>query len=81
MGGDSTPSRMPPIRHSLLVSEIALPYITTLGRDGPEAMDCGNPVVVNAQVESTIRKLAIHIRAFSGASESSCSTKFMRMDH
>jgi hypothetical protein len=52
IGCDSTPSRMMSIHHSLLVSEAALPHITTFGRDGPGAMECGNAVVVNKQVES-----------------------------
>jgi hypothetical protein len=54
MGRDSMPLRTTPVRHSLLVSEATLPHITTLGRDGPEAMDCGNAVVVNVYIGRVI---------------------------
>jgi hypothetical protein len=55
-GRDSMPSRTTPIRYSLLVSEVALPHITTLGRDGPEAMDCGNAVVVNVYIGRVVHR-------------------------
>jgi hypothetical protein len=56
MGRDSMPSRTTPIRHSLLVSEAALSHITTLGRDGPEAMDYGNAVVVNVYIGRVVHR-------------------------
>jgi hypothetical protein len=59
MGHVSTPSRTTPIHHSLLVSGAALSNIRMFGRDDPGAMECGNTVVVNAQVESFTNDLRI----------------------